>query len=69
MKPKNLKLIALARLIATILYFPFLFIGYVFYLLSKLIRAIGYLLMWKPYSAKKQIKGFWSIQSSIGDCF
>lgn len=63
MKPKNLKLIALARLAATFFYLPILLIGFILYFISKSIGIVGHILLFRLRVAENQIKYFWRIQS------
>jgi|TARA_R110000796_G_scaffold11688_2_gene39375 hypothetical protein len=42
-----------------------LFIGFVLYFASKIIRGLAYLLMFKKQSAKDEIRYFWMITTSF----
>jgi len=57
----NLKLIALARLVATFFYLPILLLGFILYFVSKLIRLLSFLLVMNYRRAKDEIKYFWNI--------
>ena len=61
MKPKNLKLIALAHLIVVILYLPFYAIGCVLYLLSKVLVLLASLLCTDFAEFNRTIRNFWRI--------
>lgn len=67
MGKKKLILISIASFILTILWSPFVLAGYIFYLLSKLMRSLGQLLMLNKNSALDELAGFWGGYRSIGD--
>lgn len=60
---------SIAILIITIIFLPFNLVGYILYLLSKLIRSLGQLLMLNKNSARDELAGFWRVYSSISDMF
>jgi len=62
MKSKNLKLIALVRLVATFFCLPIMLIGFILYFLSKPIVIIAHILLFRLVVANYQIKHFWRIQ-------
>lgn len=67
MAKKKLILISIASFILTIIWSPFVLAGYIFYLLSKLMRSFGQLLMLNKNSARDELAGFWHVYKSIGD--
>lgn len=46
------KLIEHLKSVAVLLYLPIYMIGYLIYVISKLLKALGYLLMLRKHSAK-----------------
>lgn len=53
--------------VCIILYTPILMLGRVLYYLSKLIRALGQLMMLNKHSAREQLRGFWKVYTALGD--
>lgn len=66
-KKKPLIVITILSLLFTIVFSPVFLSGYIVYLLSKLMRSLGFVLMLKRYSARDEFSGFWQVYESIRD--
>lgn len=66
-KKKPLLIITVLSLICTIVWLPFVVLGYIIYLLSKLMRSLGFILMLKKNSARDELAGFWQVYQSLAD--
>lgn len=66
-KKKPLIITAILSRLVFGLFVPFFVVGYVIYILSKLLRAFGLLLMFKRHSARDELTGFWRVWTSIAD--
>ncbi|MBF0576619.1 hypothetical protein [Dysgonomonas sp. GY617] len=64
---RSLIVINILSLIIGLVWLPFMLVGLVLYYLSKLMRAMGFILMLKKYSASNEFAGFWQIYSSFRD--
>jgi len=60
---KNIIAFILTTIILVVMFLP----GYFLYFTSKLIRALGYLMIMRPLSAKEELRNFWSIEYVLGD--
>ncbi len=63
---KNLFL-KIRKAILVLIFVPIMVTGYLIYLISKPIRALGYLMMTYKNSAKEELRDFFSTSHSIGD--
>jgi hypothetical protein len=50
-----------------IIIYPISYIGKGLYLISKVIRSLGYLLMFKPASARAEYERFFTVSFDLGD--
>lgn len=66
-KKKPLIITAILSRLVFGLFVPFFVVGYVIYLLSKLLRAFGLLLMLKRHSVRDELTGFWRVWASLAD--
>ncbi len=66
-KKKNLMFRNVLCSTLAVAFLPFYGLGYVVYLLSKLTRSLGMLLMLNTCSARNELVGFFSVWRSIGD--
>ncbi len=60
---KNIIAFILTTIIFVVMFLP----GYFLYFTSKLIRALGYLMIMRPLSAKEELRNFWFIKYVLGD--
>lgn len=66
-KGKSLIIVTIFAWLFTIVFSPVLLLGYIIYLLSKLMRSLGFIMMLKRYSASDELAGFWRVYESIRD--
>jgi len=60
---KNIIAFILTTIILVVMFLP----GYFLYFTSKLLRALGYLMIMRPLSARQELQNFWSIEYVLGD--
>jgi hypothetical protein len=66
-KGKSLIIVTIFAWLFTIVFSPVLLLGYIIYLLSKLMRSLGFIMMLKRYSVSDELAGFWRVYESIRD--
>lgn len=68
-KGKPLVLITILAWLFTIILSPVFILGYTLYILSKLMRSLGFIMILRKHSARDEFAGFWRVNGSIKDIF